>query len=182
MDSIMRTRVAIASEVPMGLRMLNGSLSRRAAELRRGLWRLLAFVGHLVAQLLLQGHVNALAAYPQPQAAKQAHVVISHPDQRKAADKIAAPVVIPQAKPCNEKDHQGDPVAETILTGNEIEQLPHRDAPRRPAALGKIFARLFEDVLMRHRPRDARDRQGKDALHEQVVWQRRHATLADSSS
>src|SRR5262245_57214959 len=97
----------------------------------------------------------------EPEPAEQAHVYIRDPDQRKARDHVATPIVVQHGEAGDKEYGDGDVMAEAVLAGEEKEEFSLPE----PAALLALphapFPRLPEHLFMGHRPGDGRDRNGE---------------------
>ena len=100
---------------------------------------------------------ESLALNNQPQTIVKTHVLVRDPDERKASDQVAAPVVEEQFISRNYQEDGCNVMAETILTGEEVKKFALVQALTTLALIDAVFAWLMKDFFMRHRPRDTRD-------------------------
>src|ERR1044072_559888 len=112
---------------------------------------------HLLGHLLLDVRLYLLALDVEAEAVVEAHVLVCDPDEREAADEIAAPVFVEQLVARNEEEEDCDVVAEAVFAGKEIEELPLVPAATILALAHAELTRLAEDLLVCHRPGNARD-------------------------
>src|SRR5215210_1836312 len=112
---------------------------------------------HFLSYLLLDVRLDLLALDVEAEAVVEAHVLVGDPDEGEAADEVAAPVFVEQVVARDEEEEDGDVVAETVFAGEEVEELPLVPAPALLTPPLAVLPRLAEDLLVRHRPGDARD-------------------------
>src|SRR5262245_22575246 len=103
---------------------------------------------------LLLRRLQLLGLHLLPQAAERAHVDVGHGDQGEEGDQVPAPVVEQQPVAGEDEEEDRNVVAEAILAGEEVEELPRQDAAGVPGPPGEVLSRLVDDLLMRHRHRD----------------------------
>jgi 4-hydroxy-2-oxoheptanedioate aldolase len=118
-----------------------------------------------------RGDLQAIAANLEAQAYEEAHVEVGEPHQREPGNQVAAPAVVEQRVSGHHQHRGGDPVAETVLAGEEIEGLARHEAPGGPAFRRAPLARLAKHLLVRHRPRDGRDRNRQDEQEHDLMAQ-----------
>ena len=98
---------------------------------------------------------NAVFADIEAQVGVDAHVLVGDPDQREAADQIAAPIVEQQLVMRDEQEKDSHVMAEAELAGKEEKELAAYRVGMALTLADAIFARLAEDFFMRNGPGDA---------------------------
>jgi len=89
------------------------------------------------------------------------HVEVRDRHQRESADQVSAPIFEEQAVARQDEEEDRHVVAEAVFAGEDVKKLSlHQSAAFLALALAE-FARLPEDLFVRDRPGNARDRQGQ---------------------
>jgi len=104
----------------------------------------------------------------EAQAAENAHVDVCNPNQREEADEISTPAIEQQLVPRHDHEENRDPVAEAVFTGEQVKEFPDKQAVTGGALVGTPFARLAEDLFVRHGPGDARDGNCEDEKRDDL--------------
>src|SRR5690242_1503769 len=99
--------------------------------------------GSLLAFDLLD--LDALAFDVEAQPAEEAHILVGHPDQREAADQVAAPIVVEQLVARDDEEKGRHIMAETVFAGEQVEKFSLDQSPTSLATFDTILARLAED-------------------------------------
>ena len=87
----------------------------------------------------------------------EAHPLVRDPGQQKEGEYVAAPVFKEDLKTSNNKNEQGDPMAEAIFAGPDVAKFTDPDALcGLTLSLGEI-SRFFEDLFLSDGPGNGRD-------------------------
>lgn len=115
-------------------------------------------------------YFHSLLADIEAQVSVQAHVLVRHPDQGKAADHVSAPIVKQEFVARDGKKKGGHIMAEAVLAGKDEEKFTDKEMRIVFALFGTPLARLTKDLFVCHRPGDAgnRDRQQEQPHNLQV--------------
>jgi hypothetical protein len=124
----------------------------RTAVISHGARHLPGFAFGLSELLFNSLDLNALAFYVKPEPAEEAHILVGDPDQRKAANQVPTPIVIQQLVTCNDQENNGDIVAETVFTREQIKELTAVGVPAGLSLPNAVIPRLAENLFMRHSP------------------------------
>ena len=98
---------------------------------------------------------DAVFADIETQVSVNAHVLIGDPYEREEGDEVAAPVVEEKLVAGEEEEKGRHIMAEAELAGEKEEKLSARGVGMALTLADAIFARLAEDLFMRHGPGDA---------------------------
>lgn len=88
---------------------------------------------------------------------EEAHIDICDPDQREPRNQVAAPTQVEHLKPGDDEEQNRDVVAETVLAGEEIEELSSNERTAVLTAVLAPIAGFAEDFFVGHGPRNARN-------------------------
>ncbi|MCU1221169.1 MAG: hypothetical protein JWN42_2366 [Candidatus Angelobacter sp.] len=116
------------------------------------LFQLLHFLFHVL-------DLNAVFADIEAQVGVNTHVLVGDPDQREAADQVAAPIVKQKLVVSDEKEKRRHVMAEAELAGKEEIKLAAPGVGMVHTLADAILPRLAENILVRYRPGDAGDGQ-----------------------
>src|SRR5512132_2745100 len=108
----------------------------------------------------------------QPQSSEKTRVKVCDPDDRKAGDEIAAPILKNHSEPGQEEHPDRDIVAEAILAGEQVEEFARQDIPAGVTPGGEPLTEFAEDILVSDRPAHARDWNRKEEQQEHLVTDR----------
>ena len=92
----------------------------------------------------------------------KAHVEVGHPDEPEERDDVATPVEVKQFETSESQEDSGNVVAEAVLAGEKIEKFSLYDVAAFLAAADTVLSNLSEHLLMRDRPRNRRNGDGKN--------------------
>ena len=120
---------------------------------------------HLFFQLLyFLFHVldfDTVLADIEAQAGVNAHVLVGNPDQGKAADQVAAPVVKQEFVVRDEQEKNGHIMAEAKFAGKKKVEFTAKINVVVFTLTGAVFTRLTENFFMRYRPGNAGNGDGQ---------------------
>ena len=94
----------------------------------------------------------------QPQAVENAHHHIRQEDQRELGQKIPSPASVEQLKSGDDEHRCRNVVTETVLAGEEVEELSQQKVRFVLAAAFAELSRFAKDLLMRDGPSDTGNR------------------------
>jgi hypothetical protein len=66
--------------------------------------------------------LDALTLDVEPQASKNAHINVGHPDEREPGDEISAPAVKQQLISGQPDERRGDVMTEAVFAGKQVEE------------------------------------------------------------
>lgn len=112
---------------------------------------------HLFHFLFYMLDLNAILADIEPQVRVNTHVLVGDPDEREEGDQVAAPVVEQQLVMGEDEEKGRHVMAEAEFAGKEEEKLAAGRVGMALTLADTIFARLAEDLFMRHGPGNAGD-------------------------
>lgn len=90
-----------------------------------------------------------------------AHVLIGDPDEREKGDEITAPIFEQQLVAGEDEEKRRHVMAEAEFAGEEKKELAASGVGMALTLADAIFARLTEDLFVRHGPGDAGNRERK---------------------
>lgn len=102
---------------------------------------------------------DAVFADIETQVGVNAHILVGNPYQREKGDEIAAPVLEEKLVAGEDEEKRRHVMAEAEFAGEEEEKLAASGVGIALTLTDAIFARLTEDLFMRHGPGDAGNRQ-----------------------
>ena len=98
----------------------------------------------------------------EPHVGIDAHVLVGNPDQGKAGNEVAAPIVIEQLVAGDKEKENGHIMAEAIFAGKNIKKLAQEITALAIALPQAKLAGLAEYFFMRHRPGNGPNGDGQD--------------------